>query len=273
MELGATLCTAQNPSCSSCPVREYCHAHQEFEDNQNKHKEAFQKKGKIKTEVSDGSEDAKQLQRCTVCEDWEEVNTPTTTVMKYPRKVKKTAQREEWVAAYIMEFSESNSDSQYLLVQRPPTGLLANLWEFPQVMLTEDEKQEVEGGFSNQIQSKLEKLLKKELGLSEFVVKKRTHLGSIVHLFSHIKQSIFVEHLILSKYEQDPDSSRSTRWVSEEEMNGAAISKIVKKCFSLKKSAKNSKSSPSKPVKNHSTKSGVTNVKNQPLLTSFLVKK
>ena len=54
-------------------------------------------------------------------------------VNNYPRKGKKTSQREESSLVYILQCKTSQ---KYCLVQRPETGLLANLLEFPSVNLT-----------------------------------------------------------------------------------------------------------------------------------------
>ena len=53
-------------------------------------------------------------------------------VTNYPRKGKKTNQREEFDLVYILQSTESK---KYCLVQRPETGLLANLLEFPSINL------------------------------------------------------------------------------------------------------------------------------------------
>ena len=53
-------------------------------------------------------------------------------VTNYPRKGKKAAQRAETSLVYILKCKSSN---KYCLAQRPDTGLLANLLEFPSVAL------------------------------------------------------------------------------------------------------------------------------------------
>ena len=53
-------------------------------------------------------------------------------VANYPRKGKKTSQREEFSLVYILKCKTTH---KYCLVQRPETGLLANLLEFPSINL------------------------------------------------------------------------------------------------------------------------------------------
>ncbi len=60
-------------------------------------------------------------------------DTPTESVTKYPQKAKKTNQREETMAVSLIEHMTDDSEPKYLIVQRPETGLLAGLWEFPQI--------------------------------------------------------------------------------------------------------------------------------------------
>ena len=38
MELGATVCTPKNPSCSSCPVSDHCLAYQEVKRHKDENK-------------------------------------------------------------------------------------------------------------------------------------------------------------------------------------------------------------------------------------------
>ena len=72
-------------------------------------------------------------------------STYSAGVTYYPRKPKKKPPREEQTAVRVLHQTTPEGDTTYLLVQRPPTGLLANLWEFPSVPLGEDlnEKQKI----------------------------------------------------------------------------------------------------------------------------------
>ena len=55
-------------------------------------------------------------------------------VANYPRKGRKTSQREEFSLVYILKCKMTH---KYCLVQRPETGLLANLLEFPSINLND----------------------------------------------------------------------------------------------------------------------------------------
>nr|XP_043621893.1 adenine DNA glycosylase [Erigeron canadensis] len=98
MELGATLCTPLNPSCSSCPVSAQCSALAESENNPSK-----------------------------LVTDY-----PTKVA-----KVKQRQDFSAISVVEIIEgaINTSESASKFLLVKRPEEGLLAGLWEFPSVSL------------------------------------------------------------------------------------------------------------------------------------------
>ncbi|KAJ6343214.1 hypothetical protein OIU76_005032 [Salix suchowensis] len=100
MELGATLCTPLNPSCSSCPVSGECRAL------------AISKLDKLVLITDYPAKSIKLKQRhefSAVC-------------------VVEISGRHD-----LIEGDQSNS--VFLLVKRPDEGLLAGLWEFPSVML------------------------------------------------------------------------------------------------------------------------------------------
>ena len=100
MELGATVCTPTSPVCGACPLAGDCRA--------------------LAAQRAD----------------------PALPVTRFPAKAKKAAAREERVAVCVLSCAgavkregAAASEPRFLLVQRPPDGLLAGLWEFPSVPL------------------------------------------------------------------------------------------------------------------------------------------
>ena len=72
------------------------------------------------------------------------------SVTDYPEKVKKKAPREETIRSclVVLRSKEKNKggkgqSSLFFLVKRPPTGLLAGLWEFPNILEKEEEGETV----------------------------------------------------------------------------------------------------------------------------------
>ncbi|XP_024628122.1 adenine DNA glycosylase isoform X3 [Medicago truncatula] len=95
MELGATVCTPLNPSCSSCPASEFCHALSIAKDNSTAAVTDYPiKVVKVKP----------RSDFCAVC-------------------------------VVELLGGENQSSSRFVLVKRPDEGLLAGLWEFPSVLV------------------------------------------------------------------------------------------------------------------------------------------
>ncbi|PRP84922.1 A/G-specific adenine DNA glycosylase-like [Planoprotostelium fungivorum] len=212
MELGATVCTPKSPKCTECPLKSICHAYQEIEDI--------------------GREKIPKDKTCRVCEDDDSVDSPTDAVTKYPTKVKKNKQREEAVAVSIVERKEGE-ESQYLLVQRPDKGLLASLWEFPQISIEEKEAEKIDGDFDSKLRDKIDRYVERNLGVQDLETISRRYLGTHVHLFSHIRQSMYIESRSVKT--STGDLPKRTKWLSEGELQGSAVSSSVRKCLELRK--------------------------------------
>ncbi len=255
MELGATVCTAKAPSCESCPLQSCCNAYKEVQQfklsNQQSLTGKRQKSSKKETS-----------QPCKVCGDV--FGTPTQEVTKYPQKTKKNAPREETVGVTLLEHL-NKGEAKYLLVQRPETGLLASLWEFPQIPLSaEEQEDEHDASFSDTTRASLDAYIADHLGLRRLVVQQRVHIGTVTHLFSHIKQTLSVEWMQVSKFDSEAVEQKM-RWVTEAELTEAAISKGVQKCFDLLTKFK-------KPSKSKSSKASKSIDQKQKSILSFFKK-
>jgi A/G-specific adenine glycosylase len=152
-------------------------------------------------------------------------------------QVEKAKRSEQHVAVCVLEVhGVSDADvpaRQYLIVQRPKQGLLAGersyvtlsiqedakvqslpllwkqwrgpprsssahdvgLWEFPATTVPEGTSDKMR---RSAIDGLLSRLL--ERGPSGLPVKERRQLGSIVHIFSHIRMTLHVEKLVLQVY-------------------------------------------------------------------------
>lgn len=185
---------------------------------------------------------------------------------------------------------------------------MAGFWEFPS--LDVDERMEYEEQITEHNKN-ISKILdigntNLEKYFSKYACKmERNFVGETSHVFSHIKQTLHVERVIVSaesseferfvssgsSEEEKPRSkklrakaesdnkSRKFKWVTEEEMKQMAISKGTKKCFSLKPSAspKKQKKGQKRASKNTSkepaSKRQKKNLdKNQPTITSMFKK-
>ena len=71
---------------------------------------------------------------CKLCLPENEKYVSENGVTNYPRKGRKASQREE---SSLVSILKCKSSHKYCLVQRPETGLLANLLEFPSIPLSD----------------------------------------------------------------------------------------------------------------------------------------
>ncbi|KAJ8903446.1 hypothetical protein NDN08_004554 [Rhodosorus marinus] len=142
-------------------------------------------------------------------------------VTKFPRKPKKTKQQEQAVAVCVVE-----NDGHLLMLKRPKTGLLPGLWEFPSVEVDcDDDKND-----ANRIRRKL-----RTLGLALPKTRTLQCVGSVGHIFTHIRQTLRI-YKLEGAPTNEIDSRIEHRWTREDEVEGTAISAQMKKVFEKSKS-------------------------------------
>lgn len=116
---------------------------------------------------------------------------------------------------------ESVNGPEYFLVQRPETGLLAGLWDFPNTALEAPEIDEPEA----------EDILLKYLGsLGLTKLGKLVKRGSSLHVFTHIRRTsyVYTAHVVSSEI---PDLLG--KWITEVEIKDMAVSELGRKVFRL----------------------------------------
>ncbi|WML43065.1 A/G-specific adenine glycosylase [Neobacillus sp. PS3-40] len=121
-----------------------------------------------------------------------------------PIKSKKTKQRNVQLISIIA----TNEQGKILIHKRPNKGLLANLWEFPNIEITLPFQNEKE---------KIKDLFKETFDL-EF--KPEKVIGQIEHVFSHL---IWNVHVYSGKIVRNPSENQEWKFVSLEEMEDFAI--------------------------------------------------
>ncbi|PWA43898.1 A/G-specific adenine DNA glycosylase [Artemisia annua] len=159
MELGATLCTLANPSCSSCPISAQCNALSESKRSTS-----------------------------TLVTDY-----PTKVA-----KVKQRRDFSAISVVEILDGEEgteytSDSTSKILLVKRPEEGLLAGLWEFPSVPMDGEANVVTR---RRAIDKFLNDSFGLNLTKSSNIVE-REEVGEYVHIFTHIRLKMYIELLVL----------------------------------------------------------------------------
>ncbi|KAG2199098.1 hypothetical protein INT47_005102 [Mucor saturninus] len=231
MELGARVCTPQNPDCSHCPIQKDCRAFKQLELVKSLSKNGFfaEKKKRKQIEIEHECSTCHALDTNLVEDDY--------TVTRYPLKVEKKAPRDEECAVSIVERISPNKEPLYLISKRPETGLLAGLWEFPTLELTS-----LESKYNERVKGSSE-YLKMRYGLEFDTTPHRQDLGNVVHLFSHIRK---VYHIEWIQYEhgKDLDDEKDVKWVTLEELKISPIPTGLKKALKLLEKYKTTTSTP-----------------------------
>ncbi|XP_013406717.1 adenine DNA glycosylase-like [Lingula anatina] len=162
---------------------------------------------------------------CKLCLPSSEPWDSSLGVTNYPRKSKKKAPREEQTPVCIVQ----NCKDEYLIVQRPKTGLLAGLWEFPSAtpLGVECDQTEAVRHLQQHLHSKLHIGGKDKNNLA--------YVGEVKHLFSHISQTYVVYQLtqvdsVLGEL-GGQCGDQCARWVDRDQLMEAAISTAMKKVF------------------------------------------
>uniref|UniRef100_H0VLH0 Adenine DNA glycosylase n=1 Tax=Cavia porcellus TaxID=10141 RepID=H0VLH0_CAVPO len=214
MELGATVCTPQRPLCSDCPVQSLCRAYQRVTREQL-----------LASQSPPGSPDIEECApntgQCRLCLPHTEPWNHNLGVANFPRKPSRRPPREEHCATCVLEQLRATGGALILLVQRPPSGLLAGLWEFPTVTVEPLEQHPSE--------ALLQELQNWAGPLPTTCLQ---HLGEVVHTFSHIKLTYQVYGLALEKW-TPVTTPPGARWLTREEFHTAAISTAMKKVFRM----------------------------------------
>ncbi|CEG36348.1 a g-specific adenine glycosylase [Plasmopara halstedii] len=249
MELGATMCTIQNPQCSSCPVKSICLAYAETNSD----------KRKVQDFPNDSIATSSDI--CAICDytrvtEWDKTHAEVT---KYPLKAKKNESRNEVIAVAVVsapldlprdetltgrkrkvttsaEVSSAPSSWRYLMSKRPEGGLLGGQWEFLHNKVGDGDKIPSFSKRKAFMDARLNETFGKiALTTSANSIIKRSDLGKLTHVFSHIKHHMGVEHV---HFESQPElleaaKSPKLRWMTVAEMKQQGITTGVKKILKL----------------------------------------
>ena len=230
MEIGATLCTPSSPKCNTCPLRKQCSALKQVEEHRTaaslllsgKPLKSDKSFDSVSGAANDKNVDIEECDLCLQSSQWD----VSLGVCNYPQKAKKKQAKEETLAVVIVE-RDSEDSVQYLTVQRPKTGLLAGLWEFPNL--------KVESNLTtSKMFSYLVDSVESELGITLQGVECQTSIGEVSHQFSHIHHKYVVFSCKYSEadvLEQTTQGKRATKWISQGELAGAALSTAMRKVF------------------------------------------
>jgi A/G-specific adenine glycosylase len=204
MDLGATVCTPKNPRCDVCPLSAHCLARRI-----------------VAGELAAPSGDIEDL--CVVCT---ESPMAATAVTAFPLKAQKAKQRAEHIAVCVVHLAASD---EFVLVQRPDSGILASMWEFPQVVVPLDS---ADDDRTAAIDAMLRERCAIDVQVQAAVIEKRTTAPAVSHELSHVRQTFLVERIVLGADARAAlAASANVKIVARDELTSSAISQGNLKCL------------------------------------------
>ncbi|XP_008282129.1 adenine DNA glycosylase [Stegastes partitus] len=236
MELGARVCTPKGPLCSQCPVQSHCHSYRKVHVKQEQNSKKLLGKLARKTANLPDIEDCTNSGTCSLCpsEPWDD----ELGVQNFPRKPAKKPPRVERTLTCVVTRPGEEGGDEYLLIQRPNKGLLAGLWEFPSLLLEEENSEmKHKRALCDEISRKL------GTNLTESLLQ---YVGEVVHVFSHIHQTYVVYSVRLT---EGDTQTENTQWLSRAALQEAAVSTGLKKIVKLHDSVDGVKEETSKDGK------------------------
>ncbi|THD20684.1 A/G-specific adenine glycosylase [Fasciola hepatica] len=265
MELGATLCTPKQPSCSVCPLGTIgvCMAYTEATvDVKATH-----------AKVS-GSPLGTDIEECALCIP-SDMYRSDLGVTNFPVKLSKRPQREEFTVVIVLQAMRCGSP-HFLLFQRPKKGLLGGLWEFPgQTIAISTKPTDNSTEIQEQAQLSVLNRIKSAVKCIHFDASDLQSIGQslspnplqVVHLFSHIRMTYDIYTLSCGFSEV----LNIGRWVSANEFAESAVSTAARKVFAHFQSSQNSTCvpKPNTKAKKRKTDSPLDDAKQLRLTTFF----
>ena len=161
----------------------------------------------------------------------------------------KPARREEVLAVAVL----STEDGSYLMVKRPPSGLLAGQWEFPATCVWTSEGRVADGQVPDVAPNARRKALNsllteiftdsdkiKLLPHTVWQHKRRVQDTTAEHVFSHVRHTMWIENKKIPTSEingmvrkWEDSTGRQIQWMNEQEMARVGITSGVKKILKV----------------------------------------
>ncbi|KAJ9077627.1 hypothetical protein DSO57_1015055 [Entomophthora muscae] len=248
MDLGSMICTPNSPKCTSCPFggeshEPICKAYLE---------------SKVTLEAIDIENISslfikkEESEECNICtsKEFEVSSSCTFLVTRYPYKSPAKAPRVQESVVLVIKTKLPGSDIfSYLLLQRPKQGLLAGLWMFPthdfpeQIVPKGKDKSKPSQASENEpkdhpkgIQHIFESLAALSFSLDSKLLDQVKSCGSVLHIFSHIRQTYHVYTLTLPSISSYALDDGILRWCSD--LSSQPIPTAYQKVFKVATSKK-----------------------------------
>ncbi|XP_069794897.1 uncharacterized protein [Narcine bancroftii] len=233
MELGATVCTPKAPLCEVCPVRSYCRAYQQVRKEREMVSKRLLGNNISRMSFTPDIEECGGAGSCSLCLPEKVAWDSELGVKNFPRKpTKKPPRFERTLTCVVTRKRKYNETEEYFLVQRPNSGLLAGMWEFPSILLEAVVKEKKQ---KHIIFNRLTELMGNLVTNTDVQL-----IGEVVHIFSHIHQTYLVYSNSLSDMtvKEEDLGQAPVCWVTEAEFYQSAVPTSMKKVFRLFKHAR-----------------------------------
>ncbi|KAF2451127.1 DNA glycosylase [Karstenula rhodostoma CBS 690.94] len=147
----------------------------------------------------------------------------------FPKKMPKKAVPEEDAVVCVISAPATRSldKRRWLIEQRPAKGLLASLWQFPQQTLPPAIKHTAAS------RKATARAYVESLGLGSLDGRDARELGSLVHVFTHLKLTMYVVHIGLETDGEILEGAPARKWVATEDMGGETLSTGMRRCWEL----------------------------------------
>lgn len=182
----------------------------------------------LDTEDEDVSVGSKKRKASAVSRSSSSVNSYCSL---FPKKVAKKKAKEEDCAVCLVELYSSDGESKWLIEQRPATGLLASLWQFPQVPLP------AAGTTAASRKTSAQKYIL-SLSAGGVDMTEARHIASfdpLVHVFTHLRLTMHAYHYrIADKAEAESltcGGAPVRKWVDTSSMDNETLSTGMRKCW------------------------------------------
>ena len=270
MELGALVCSPKNPDCSKCPLRSFCRAYGKAQ--------SFVNEAKFKLLPSDSKEEGSDIAAINKLKEHERRDFAISDdiencgdifalpcwnsalgVENYPRKLDKKAPRRENKIVIVIELCDNKkqisqpevwtkNQSRVLVSKRPKSGLLANLWEFPNEDIEKISKlskkrklsdcpSSIAGAIHKESVTKFALEILGVVGLDLYEVLQYNYVGEYTHKFSHIHQTSFIYTFRILSHKKAADAiipaGLSFQWVNYAEYEKLAKPTLTTNIYKL----------------------------------------
>ncbi|CAO1635996.1 unnamed protein product [Parajaminaea phylloscopi] len=171
-------------------------------------------------------------------------------VQSYPMKAQKAPVREEQCVVCVLHASADTAGRprapQWLLEQRPDKGLLASLWEFPTLALSDEDAATSSSRKKHALKFARALLVQLSADAAPPTIQRHAEVGEVNHAFSHLKLKMHIHHFVLQHVGELPLQKSVSpsgqnelkhgprrRWADADGVEAESMGTGMRNCWSL----------------------------------------